>query len=65
MSCERVVWSWGRGTLAGERGVGRVPIPTREHILWYSLYKRYFVGNAHEGGKGVMSVAFFQYSFNI
>jgi hypothetical protein len=30
--------SEGRGTLAGERGVGRVPIPTRGHTLWYSLY---------------------------
>ncbi len=30
--------SGGRGTLAGERGVGRVPIPTRGHKLWYSLY---------------------------
>ncbi len=28
----------GRGTLAAERGVGRVPIPTRGHTLWYSLY---------------------------
>jgi hypothetical protein len=28
----------GRGTLAGERGGGRVPIPTRGHTLWYSLY---------------------------
>ncbi len=27
-----------RGTLAGERGGGRVPIPTRGHTLWYSLY---------------------------
>jgi hypothetical protein len=33
---------WGRGTLAGEREVGRVPIPTRGHTLWYSLYT-YFV----------------------
>ncbi len=24
----------GRGTLAGERGVGRVLIPTRGHTLW-------------------------------
>ncbi len=31
---------WGRGTLACERGVGRVPIPTRGHRLWYSLYIR-------------------------
>ncbi len=30
--------SRGRGTLAGERGGGRVPIPTREHIVWYSVY---------------------------
>jgi hypothetical protein len=29
--------SGGSGTLAGERGVGRVPIPTRGHTLWYSL----------------------------
>ncbi len=28
----------GRGTLAGERGGGRVPIPTRGHTLWYSIY---------------------------
>jgi hypothetical protein len=25
-------------SLAGERGVERVPIPTRGHTLWYSLY---------------------------
>jgi len=30
--------SGGRGTLAGERGGGRVPIPTRGHTLWYSIY---------------------------
>jgi hypothetical protein len=30
--------SGGRDTLAGERGVGRVPIPTRGHTLWYSFY---------------------------
>jgi hypothetical protein len=30
--------SGGRGTLAGEKGGGRVPIPTRVHTLWYSLY---------------------------
>ncbi len=30
----------GRGTLAGERGVSRGPIPTRGHTLWYSLYVR-------------------------
>jgi hypothetical protein len=30
---------WGRVILAGERGIGRVPIPTRGHTLWYSLYK--------------------------
>ncbi len=34
----------GRGTFAGERGGGRVPIPTRGHILWYSVYiYTYFV----------------------
>ncbi len=32
--------SGGRGTFAGERGGGRVPIPTRGHTLWYSLYIR-------------------------
>ncbi len=36
----------GRGTLAGERGVGRVPIPTRVHTLWYSLHM-YFVGRSN------------------
>ncbi len=30
--------SGGRGTLAMERVVGRVPIPARGHTLWYSLY---------------------------
>ncbi len=29
---------WRRGTLASERGGGRVPIPTRGHTLWYSIY---------------------------
>jgi hypothetical protein len=29
--------SGGRGTLASEKGGGRVPIPTREHTLWYSV----------------------------
>jgi hypothetical protein len=33
--------SGGRGTLAGERGGGRVPIPTRENKLWYSMYSTY------------------------
>jgi hypothetical protein len=28
----------GRGTLASERGGGRVPIPTRGDTLWYSVY---------------------------
>jgi hypothetical protein len=32
-------------------------------VVLFILYIRYFVGNAHEGGKVVMSVAFFQYSF--
>jgi hypothetical protein len=27
-------WFRGRGTLAGERGGGRVPVPTRRHTLW-------------------------------
>ncbi len=27
-----------RGILAGERGGGRVPIPTRGHTLWYYIY---------------------------
>jgi hypothetical protein len=30
--------SGGRDTLAGERGGGRVPIPTRGHAMWYSIY---------------------------
>jgi hypothetical protein len=31
------LWFRGEGTLAGERGGGRVPIPTRGHTLWYSV----------------------------
>jgi hypothetical protein len=38
--CPPPLGSGARGTLAGERGVGRVPIPTRGHTLWYSLYIR-------------------------
>jgi hypothetical protein len=43
--------SGGRGTLAGERRVGRVPIPMRRHTLRYSsyiLYCMYFVGKTLE-----------------
>ncbi len=36
------LWYRGWGTLAGESGGGRVPIPTRGHTLWYSIYL-YFV----------------------
>jgi hypothetical protein len=37
------LWYWGGGgTLAGEKGSGRVQIPTRGHTLWYSLCM-YFV----------------------
>ncbi len=37
--------SEGKGTLAGERGGGRVPIPTRGHTQWYSIHiYTYFVG---------------------
>ncbi len=32
------LWLGGRGTLSGERGGGRVPIPTRGHTPWYSIY---------------------------
>jgi len=32
----------GRGPLAA-RGGGRVPIPTRGHTLWYSIFTFYFV----------------------
>jgi hypothetical protein len=35
--------SGGRDILAGERGGGRVPIPTRGHTLWYSIYTRVYV----------------------
>jgi hypothetical protein len=30
--------SGGRGTIAGERGGGRVPVPARGHSPWYSVY---------------------------
>ncbi len=35
--------SGGRGKLAGERGGERVPIPTRGHTLWYSVYMYFLV----------------------
>ncbi len=39
--------SVGRGTLAGERGVGRVPIPTRGHTLHVVLFiYTYFVNKS-------------------
>ncbi len=37
-NCAPPFGSGGRGPLAGETGGGRVPIPTRGHTLWYSLY---------------------------
>ncbi len=40
--CDPPPGSGGRGTLVGERGVGRVPISTRRHTMWYSLYMRTF-----------------------
>ncbi len=43
--------SEGRGTLAGERGGGRVSIPTRRHTLWYSIYM-YFVEQPLTGDRG-------------
>ncbi len=36
--CPPPLWFGGRGTLGGEWGGGRVPISTRGHILWYSVY---------------------------
>jgi hypothetical protein len=46
----------GGGTQAGEGGVGRVPIPTRGHTLWYSLYIRILwvvhISNAKEKKPG-------------
>jgi hypothetical protein len=46
--------SGGRGTLAGERGGGRVPIPPRENTLWYSLFisTLYSAGEDHRGDAG-------------
>jgi hypothetical protein len=38
--CAPPFGSGRRGTLAGERGGGRVPIPTSEHTLWYSAKMR-------------------------
>ncbi len=50
--CVAPLGSGGRGTLAGETGVGRVPIPTREHPLWYSIYT-YFVVESPRGVVGI------------
>ncbi len=35
--CPPHLWFGGRVTLAGERGGGRVPVPTRGYTLWYSV----------------------------
>jgi hypothetical protein len=40
--------SGGRGTLADERGGGRVSISTREHTLWYSLYMYFVLRPTHK-----------------
>jgi hypothetical protein len=36
--CPPTLWSGREGTLACGRGVGGVPIPTRGHTLWCSMY---------------------------
>ncbi len=42
------LWFRGDGnTLAGERGGGRVPIPTRGHALWYSIFILYMYTLCH------------------
>ncbi len=50
--------SGGRGTHAGERGGGRVPIPTRGHRLWYSLYIYVLCGVVHRVGVTQSSLSF-------
>jgi hypothetical protein len=45
--------SGGRGTLAGEKGGGRVPIPTRGHTLWYSIYIYVLCANTVYRGCGL------------
>jgi hypothetical protein len=37
LTCRRVCLG-GRAHSLAREGVGRVPIPTRRHTLWYSLY---------------------------
>ncbi len=39
---------WGEGTLAGERGVGRVPIPTRGHTQVVLFIYTYYVIKSKE-----------------
>jgi hypothetical protein len=51
----------GRGTIAGERGGGRVPIPTRGHTLWYSInICMYFVVLKRGGPNSSVRLAYFQ-----
>ncbi len=45
--CASPLWFQGEGTLACERGSGRVPIPTRGHTLWYSRYIQFVLCGAH------------------
>ncbi len=37
-ACVPPIGSGGRSTLSGEKRGGRVPIPTKGHTLWYSVY---------------------------
>jgi hypothetical protein len=48
-----LVWEGPRGKLAGEKVGGRVPMPTRGHTLWYSVYTyMYFVLSILFAGAG-------------
>jgi hypothetical protein len=50
--CAPPLWSGGRGTFAGEWGGGRVPILTRGHTLWYSIYiSTLWLGPLSGGGR--------------
>jgi hypothetical protein len=43
------LWSGGEGTLACGRGVGGIPIPTRGHTLWCSIFISTLWANPYDG----------------
>ncbi len=59
--CAPLFGSGGRGKVATNRGGGRVSIPMRRHILWYSIYRIYILcaQNIPMKGKAIYKCSLF------